>query len=86
MKTAEGQMVIHNGSLIDGNGSAAVPDAVVLINEGRISYAGPVAGAPPPAAAGVRLDARGGTIMPPRQMVEGEGVRGLYGMRDGAWD
>ena len=64
MKTACGTMVIHNGQLIDGTGAAAVPDAVVLIRDGRITYAGPVAQAPEPPADAARLDARGGTIMP----------------------
>ena len=64
MKTATGQMVIHNGQLIDGNGSPPIPDAVVLIANGHISYAGPVAGAPQPSPDAVRIDAKGGTIMP----------------------
>jgi len=57
-------MVIHNGQVIDGTGAAAVADAVVLIRDGRITYAGPVVKAPQPPADAVRLDARGGTIMP----------------------
>ena len=64
MKTATGHTVIHNGQLIDGNGSPPVPDAVVVIYNGRIRYAGPVLGAPQPPPDAVRIDARGGTIMP----------------------
>jgi imidazolonepropionase-like amidohydrolase len=64
MKLATGSTVIHNGQLIDGTGAASVPDAAVIIRDGRIAYAGPVANAPEPRADAVRLDARGGTIMP----------------------
>jgi imidazolonepropionase-like amidohydrolase len=64
MKTATGSTVIHNGQLIDGTGAAAVPDAVVIICDGQITYAGPVAQAPEPPPYPHRLDARGGTIMP----------------------
>lgn len=64
MKLASGTTVISNGQLVDGTGKPAVADAAVIVNEGRISYAGPVAKAPamPPDAR--RIDARGGTIMP----------------------
>ncbi|HVJ80493.1 MAG TPA: amidohydrolase family protein, partial [Planctomycetia bacterium] len=43
---------------------AAVRDAALVIRDGRIAYAGPVAGAPalPPDAR--RIDAQGGTILP----------------------
>jgi imidazolonepropionase-like amidohydrolase len=64
MKTACGTTVIHNGQLVDGTGAAPIPDAAVLIRDGRITYAGPVAKAPEPPADAARLDARGGTIMP----------------------
>src|SRR3954452_15653626 len=64
MKNATGATLISNGRLVDGNGGPPVPDAAVLVRDGRIAYAGPVAGAPetPPGAA--RIDARGGTILP----------------------
>jgi imidazolonepropionase-like amidohydrolase len=64
MRTAQGTTLITNGQLVDGTGRAAVPDASVVIQDGRIAYAGPAAGAPqlPPDVR--RLDARGGTIMP----------------------
>jgi imidazolonepropionase-like amidohydrolase len=64
MKLASGATVISNGQLIDGTGASPVRDAALVISDGRITYAGPVAGAPrvPPDAA--RIDARGGTIMP----------------------
>jgi imidazolonepropionase-like amidohydrolase len=64
MKTATGTMVITNGQLIDGTGRPPVRDAAVTIEDGLITYAGPVHGAPPPVPGSQRLDARGGTIMP----------------------
>jgi len=44
MKTATGVTVIANGRLIDGTGAPPVPDAAVVLRDGRIAYAGPVAG------------------------------------------
>src|SRR5215208_813537 len=64
MKTASGVTIISHGQMVDGTGKAAVPDAAVVVRDGRIAYAGPVGGAPeiPPEAE--RIDARGGTILP----------------------
>jgi len=64
MKTARGVSVIANGRLVDGTGAPPVPDAAVVVEDGKIAYAGPARGAPavPPDAR--RIDARGGTIMP----------------------
>jgi imidazolonepropionase-like amidohydrolase len=64
MKTAEGVTLVTNGQLVPGTGAPAVPDAALLIRDGRIAYAGPAAGCPavPPDAR--RIDAGGGTIMP----------------------
>jgi imidazolonepropionase-like amidohydrolase len=64
MKTATGTTLITNGQLIDGTGAAPVPDAALVIRDGRIAYAGLAAGAPPSPEDAVRIDARGGTIMP----------------------
>jgi imidazolonepropionase-like amidohydrolase len=64
MQTACGTTLIQNGQLIDGTGAAAVPHAAVVIRSGRIAYAGPAAGAPTVEPDAVRIDARGGTIMP----------------------
>lgn len=63
MKTATGKTVIENGTLIDGTGAVPVPDAVVAIQDGRITYAGPKAGASLDPTA-TRIDAAGGTILP----------------------
>jgi imidazolonepropionase-like amidohydrolase len=56
---------VHNVTLIDGAGPAAVPDAVLEADaDGRIVYAGP-AGQAPAAPPGVRtIDGRGGTLLP----------------------
>jgi imidazolonepropionase-like amidohydrolase len=64
MKNAHGMTVILNGRLVDGTGAAAIPDAAVVIKDGKIAYAGEARGAPalPPEVR--RIDARGGTIMP----------------------
>ncbi|MBY0527835.1 MAG: amidohydrolase family protein [Gemmataceae bacterium] len=64
MKTATGTTVFTNGQLIDGTGKPPVADAALIVQDGRIAYAGPVAQAPPLPPAVRRIDARGGTIMP----------------------
>jgi imidazolonepropionase-like amidohydrolase len=64
MKTATGTTIIANGQLLDGTGGAPVRDGALIIHNGRISYAGPVAQAPPAPLDARRIDARGGTIMP----------------------
>ncbi len=64
MKTASGVTVISNGQLVDGTGRPPVPDAAVVVRDGRIVYAGPVRGAPPPGPEACHIDARGGTILP----------------------
>lgn len=64
MKTATGTTIITHGQLIDGTGAPPVPDAALIIRDGRIAYAGPAAGAPQVPPDAQRIDARGGTIMP----------------------
>jgi imidazolonepropionase-like amidohydrolase len=64
MKTAQGTTIITNGQLIDGTGAAPVPDAAVMIEDGRITYAGSVARAPAAQPTARRIDARGGSILP----------------------
>ncbi|MDZ4288568.1 MAG: amidohydrolase family protein [Prosthecobacter sp.] len=64
MKTQPGTTVIRNGQLIDGTGRPAIPDAEVVVQDGRITYAGPAVSAPT-LPHGVRtLDAQGGSILP----------------------
>ena len=64
MKLAQGTTVIYNGQLVDGTGAQPVPDAVVVTEAGRITYAGSAAGAPRVGPDAERIDAKGGTIMP----------------------
>jgi imidazolonepropionase-like amidohydrolase len=64
MQLATGTTVIRNGQLLDGNGGPPVADAVVVVREGRIAYAGPAADAGRLDPATQQIDARGGTIMP----------------------
>ena len=64
MRIAPGLTLIRNGQLVDGTGSPAAPKAALLIENGRIAYAGPQADAPAIAPDTSVIDARGGTIMP----------------------
>lgn len=64
MKIATGTTIITNGQLIDGTGAPAVPNASLVIKNGRIEFAGPAAQAPAVPPDAERIDARGGTIMP----------------------
>jgi imidazolonepropionase-like amidohydrolase len=64
MKTAQGVTKIANGWLVDGTGGPSVPDATVIVKNGRITYAGPAAGAPEVPPDVTQIDAKGGTIMP----------------------
>jgi imidazolonepropionase-like amidohydrolase len=64
MKTATGTTLIANGQLIDGTGGPPVPDAALLVRDGRIAYAGPTRNLPTTEPRTPVIDARGGTIMP----------------------
>lgn len=64
MKHATGTTAIVNGQLVDGTGRGPIHDAAVVIEEGRIAFAGPTAAAPPLPPDARRIDARGGTILP----------------------
>lgn len=64
MQTSAGSTLIENGRLIDGRGGAPTSHAAVLVENGRIRYAGPAAGLPALPFDIERLDACGGTIMP----------------------
>jgi imidazolonepropionase-like amidohydrolase len=64
MKLATGTTLVANGQIIDGTGAPVIADAALVIEDGRITYAGPAAKAPPVAPDAQRIDARGGTIMP----------------------
>jgi imidazolonepropionase-like amidohydrolase len=64
MKTANGTTVIRNGQIVDGTGSSALPDGVVIITDGIISYVGARDAAPETPPDANVIDANSGTIMP----------------------
>ncbi len=64
MKTATESTLIHNGTVITGTGAASISDGVVIIDSGVIRFAGAAAEAPAVPEGTLRIDARGGTIMP----------------------
>jgi len=65
MLIATGTTVISNGQLVDGNGTPPLPNATVIVRDGRIAFVGPSSEAPPiPESDAQQIDARGGTIMP----------------------
>lgn len=64
MKTATGTLRIHNGQVVDGNGTDPIPDGCVVAVDGRITYAGSSAHAPELPPETRHIDAAGGTIMP----------------------
>lgn len=64
MKTAEGYTVINHGTVVDGTGAAPIPDATVIIQDGRLEYVGPARQAPLMDRSATVIDACGGTIMP----------------------
>lgn len=57
---------LHNARLIDGNGGEPIADAVVLIDDGRITYAGPASEAPTSSDAAdvVSVDLEGNSVCP----------------------
>jgi imidazolonepropionase-like amidohydrolase len=57
-------LVVSGGQLIDGTGDPPVRNGFVVIENGRIAYAGSTGGAPTLRPDVPHLDARGGTIMP----------------------
>lgn len=56
--------LIHNGTLIDGNGESPVANGAVLIEGNTIKAAGPKSGISRPNAQTTELDAKGGFILP----------------------
>ena len=58
-----GKLALVGGTLVDGTGAAAIPDAAVVIDGDRIVAAGPRAKIPLPSDATV-VDTRGKTILP----------------------
>jgi imidazolonepropionase-like amidohydrolase len=64
MKLQPGITVVKNGQLVDGTGRPATPNAIVIIQDGRITYAGSAETAPSAPPDARVIDAKGGTIMP----------------------
>ena len=68
MQPASGRALIKNGQVVDGTGSAPIPDGAVLVENGRIAFVGKLSDLPSQDAHGERevevIDAHGGTIMP----------------------
>ena len=64
MKLATGWTVISNGQLIDGTGAPAIRDGAVVIQDGKIAYAGPAVRIPEIPRDVKRIDAKGGSILP----------------------
>ncbi len=66
--------VVQHARLIDGNGGAVIEDSALVVEDGRITYAGPFAGASIPESA-QRLNMQGKTIVP--GIINGHGHVGL---------
>lgn len=64
MKTDSGKTLITNGVLIDGTGADPILDGCLLIEDGRIAFAGSVLEKPETPEDIETIDAGGGTIMP----------------------
>jgi len=64
MQLHSGTTVISHGQLIDGHGGPPVSDAMVIVKEGYIHYAGPASQAPTLEGSYRQIDARGGSILP----------------------
>ncbi len=64
MKLQLGITVVKNGQLVDGTGKPAIPTATVIVQDGRITYAGSTEAAPQTPPDARVIDAKGGTILP----------------------
>ncbi len=64
MKLATGTTVISNGTLFVGTDSPPIPNAAVVIKDGKIVFAGPEKSAPTIEPDADKIDALGGTILP----------------------
>lgn len=58
------KLLLHNALLIDGTGVPPVRDAAVLIDDGRIGWAGPGDDIPPSADGATRIDVGGNAVCP----------------------
>ncbi|MGH2795570.1 MAG: amidohydrolase family protein [Actinomycetota bacterium] len=57
-------LVVRAPRMLDGRGSPPVDDATLICEDGRITYAGPRAGAPPDRQEDVVMEVPSGTLMP----------------------
>ncbi|EGD55482.1 amidohydrolase family protein [Gordonia neofelifaecis] len=57
-------ITLQNARLIDGTGADPVTDAVVVIDDGKITYAGPASAAPQIDDSATRVDVGGNTVTP----------------------
>jgi imidazolonepropionase-like amidohydrolase len=64
MKLATGTTVISNGTLFVGTNSPPIPNAAVVIKDGKIVFAGPEKSSPTIELDAEKIDALGGTILP----------------------
>ena len=64
MKLANGTTVISNGTLFVGTNAPLIPNACVVIRDGKIVFAGPEKTAPAVEPGCKNIDAHGGTILP----------------------
>jgi imidazolonepropionase-like amidohydrolase len=64
MKLAQGTTLVTHGQMVPGTGARPIPDAALVIVDGKIAYAGPAHAAPKVAPDARRIDACGGTILP----------------------
>ena len=64
MKLATGTTAISNGTLFVGTDSPIIPNAAVVIKDGKIVFAGPEKSAPTIEPGAEKIDALGGTILP----------------------
>jgi imidazolonepropionase-like amidohydrolase len=60
---ADGRLALVGATLVDATGAAAIPNATVVVEKGRIVAAGPTASTPVPPGAR-RIDVTGKTIVP----------------------
>ena len=64
MKTHVGTTIVRNGQLIDGTGGKPIANAVVILKDGKIAWAGPANVAPAQDPHARVIDAKGGSILP----------------------
>lgn len=64
MKTATGTTLIENGMLVTGTGAGSTEGASVIVENGRIAFAGPREDAPAQSPDATVIDATGCTVLP----------------------